>query len=147
MIYDSISEAQIVGLTIFGEARNQPIAGQIAVGAVIRNRLHTNSAKYKNYKGVCLEKLQFSCWNMNDPNYPSLSDLAIKLANNQQIAEPLVRQAIFVGQGIVNWLLLDNTRSSLNYLTKELFYSDKRPLWAKKIRNEQEIGDHIFFTA
>ena len=59
----------ILAGTIYGEARGEDFKGKIAVGVVIRNRFLTR--KYKGdhtITATCLRYMQFSCWNMDDPN-------------------------------------------------------------------------------
>ncbi|VVO24210.1 hypothetical protein PS723_04459 [Pseudomonas fluorescens] len=66
----------ILARTLWGEARGEGLAGQIAVAWTIRNRVNDGKAKSwwgEGYAGVCLKAWQFSCWNKNDPNYAYLS--------------------------------------------------------------------------
>lgn len=52
-------------MTIHAEARGEPLAGQIAVGEVIRNRAKRHVA---SIAAVVLKPNQFSCWSTRDPN-------------------------------------------------------------------------------
>lgn len=142
----NLTDREILTLTIIGEARGEGIEGQVAVGAVIRNRLHANPKKYRNYADVCLEKLQFSCWNPNDPNRPLLLELAQKMIDGQTINDPYLRQCKLVANAIIDWDLLDNTRGAVNYMTTSLFYSSGRPSWAKNPKNTRTLGSHTFFN-
>jgi len=142
----TLSDEEVLALTIIGEGRGEPIEGQVAIGCVNRNRLHHDPAKYKSYKNVCLEKEQFSCWNENDPNRAYLLDLGSRMVNNQAINDIYLRQCIWVAHGIYDWSILDNTKGSLYYLTKKLFY-DNRPSWAKLPQTTPlTIGNQIFFN-
>jgi spore germination cell wall hydrolase CwlJ-like protein len=72
----SEKDRDILARTLWGEARGEGLAGQIAVAWTIRNRVNDGKAKSwwgEGYAGVCLKPYQFSCWNKNDPNYPYLS--------------------------------------------------------------------------
>jgi spore germination cell wall hydrolase CwlJ-like protein len=140
-ILTKLTDPEILELTLFGEARGEPIEGQIAVGCVIRNRLHNNPAKYKSYSDVCLEKEQFSCWNSNDPNYVMLLKMGTNLINGANTTD---RQCAWVAQGIINWAIRDNTNVALHYMTKELFMTN-RPTWAANVKDTQIIGKQIFF--
>jgi len=146
MILDDLSSIDIVGLTIIGEARGEPIEGQVAVGCVIRNRLHSNPAKYNGYHSVCLERKQFSCWNIDDKNRPVLIELAEKLITGRALVDPYFRQCMWVSCGIVSWDIRDNTKGALNYMTTNLFESDGRPGWARNPRNASNFGKQIFFN-
>lgn len=147
MDFSNLSDKEILGLTIIGEARGEPIQGQVAVGCVCRNRLHVMAYKYKNYKDVCLEPMQFSCWNTNDPNRIMLEEIANKMLVGQLINDPWLKQCLLVAQGVVDWIIVDNTKGALNYMTLKQFNSDKKPSWAKNIKNASTIGNQIFFTA
>lgn len=144
--FTALSNIEILGLTIIGEARGEPIEGQVAVGSVIRNRMHYNPGKYHTYYDVCLEKKQFSCWNENDPNRSFLIELVEQLTMGQLLTDPYLRQCMYVSAGIVKWDILDNTGGAINYLTKQLYYSLQKPHWATKAKNVNEIGTQVFFN-
>src|SRR6185503_1533672 len=57
-----LTAAQVVAMTIWAEARAEPIEGEVAVGCVIRNRLLRPARFADTWAGVCLAKWQFSCW-------------------------------------------------------------------------------------
>ena len=130
-------DIKITGLTVFGEARGEPRKGQIAVAQVIRNR-----ALAKNtYPAVeCLRPYQFSCWNKNDPNYPILQAV---LRGKRDIPSVFYRIADSVLNGRV---LLDEVDGARYYMTKRLYYSNKRPSWANKLKVVAVIGNHVFLT-
>jgi spore germination cell wall hydrolase CwlJ-like protein len=43
-------------------------------------------------------------------------------------------------------VLLDEIDGARYYMTKRLYYSDKRPSWANKLKVVAEIGNHVFLT-
>jgi hypothetical protein len=144
---ESLTETEILALTIIGEARGEPIEGQIAVGCVVRNRFHANPSKYRNWHDVCLEPLQFSCWNEFDTNYPFLKESAEKLISGGSIVDPYLRQCIFIAGGVISWDIIDNTKGAKNYMTTALYNSDKKPSWAKVLKSSPiEIGKQIFIN-
>ncbi len=136
-----LSPMEIVGLTIYGEARGEPIEGQIAVGCVIRNRLHMTANK--TYHDIILAPLQFSCWNETDTNRPMLEEMADKIITGQVPIE--VKECLWVAKGIIDWVLKDNTTSAMNYLETSL-YIIKPPKWATKMKVTRQIGNHTFLT-
>ncbi|MFT8135469.1 hypothetical protein ACMYLZ_23150, partial [Salmonella enterica subsp. enterica serovar Enteritidis] len=72
----SDKDRDILARTLWGEARGEGQAGQIAVAWTIRNRVFDGKAKSwwgEGYAGVGLKPGRFSCWNKNDPNYAYLS--------------------------------------------------------------------------
>jgi len=57
-------DRDILARTLWGEARGEGLAGQIAVAWTIRNRVFDGKAKSwwgEGYAGVCLKPWQFSC--------------------------------------------------------------------------------------
>ena len=101
-ILNQLSDIEILGLTIIGEARGEPIQGQVAVGSIAKNRLHSKPAKYKRYHDVVLEPNQFSCWNGDDPNLALLTGLAEEMVNGKFITDIYLKQCMYVAAGIFN---------------------------------------------
>lgn len=68
--------------TVYGEARNQPFEGQVAVAFVIRNRATWDPPSWWGHRvaAVCRHPFQFSCHNVGDPNgavIAALSDTSL----------------------------------------------------------------------
>ena len=139
----SLTSTEVVALTIYGEARNQQIQGQIAVGCVIRNRA---LAKKATYEEICLAPKQFSSWNEGDPNRVILDEMAQKLINGQFLDDIHYEQALWIAEGITESKLIDNTAGARYFLTTDLFFSSKKPSWAAHVINAKTIGNHIFFS-
>src|SRR5437762_6159066 len=74
-----LSPAEILGLTAWAEARNQPVLGLVAVMCVIRNRVRQRYRGANSYADVCFQPLQFSCYNAKDANLPYLLDLGKRM--------------------------------------------------------------------
>ena len=142
-ILKQLSPQEVLGLTIYGEARGEAIEGQVAVGCVIRNRL--NTGKYTTYSQICLENEQFSCWDENDPNYPMLIDLANRLAKEEPITNIHLKQCMYIAVGIKSYALGDNTGGANHYVTKKLL-DEKPPDWAIDRYGDKTIGNHVFFN-
>lgn len=143
-IEDGLSDHEILFLTIVGEARGEPIEGQIAVGNVIMNRV---KATRKSVKHICLAPRQFSCWNDNDPNRPKLEGIIREILKGSYDFEPY-KQIQWVAAGLLEKKIKDNTNGVLNYMTSALFHSVNRPNWAKIPKTDPfKVGDHTFFTA
>src|SRR5437870_6566685 len=140
-----LSPTEQIGLTIIGEARGEPIQGQVAVGCVIRNRFNLSLTKYKNYGDVIFEPLQFSCWNEHDLNYSLLSDLGSKLFEGQKVADIYLRQCMWVAQGIFDGSIMSNVGNRRFYMENSL-YDYRRPKWAAESKTPLVIGKHTFFN-
>jgi hypothetical protein len=60
-VLDRLTDVQILALTLFGEARSEPIEGIVGVGCVIRNRVTAGLDWWgEGYRGVCLAPYEFS---------------------------------------------------------------------------------------
>lgn len=136
-----LDASQIVALTLYGEARGEPIEGRIAVGCVIRNRVR---ARYRgdSYQAVCLAPLQFSCWNTNDPNRPQLIRLATALADGQgaEIDDPVWHETLYVARGIVTDLILDRVGSARHYHAVGVM-----PDWSRHQLPVAQFYRHVFY--
>jgi len=68
----------ILGITIWREARGEGFEGMRAVHHVIANRAFSGRPLWpKDREEVCLQPFQFSCWNPMDPQrklYPKSDD-------------------------------------------------------------------------
>lgn len=141
-----LSPAQILAVTIYGEARGEPTEGQIAVGSVILERVDHHDWDGKTVMEVCLKRWQFSCYNERDPNYGKLLNIAEKW--DQAMATNAALNACF---GIAVGLLtgeIDRTPEiaeshCCNYATAAGAESVK---WDDKMKVVAGIGAHIFFA-
>lgn len=140
---EDLSDLEIFSLTVYGEARGEKVEGQIAVANVIKNRCVNG----KTYRDICLAPYQFSCWNKNDPNRNMLLEIGEQLIHNNKVNNIHLKQIQYLVIGIDIGSLLDNTKRARNYLTKNLYRSEKAPLWAKTMTVTAQIGNHIFGIA
>lgn len=138
----SISDADITALTLYGEVRGESIEGTIAAGNVIRNRV--NKWK-KTYREICLQPNQFSCWNSNDPNYVILIETSEKIFQHEFIGSKY-QEVLWVAIGLMNNQLLDNVNGALYYLTNELYHSPNIPTWARTATYSTRIGNQVYFN-
>lgn len=131
-------EAEVIlAITIYGEARGEPLLGKIAVGHVINNRM--NDKRWPNtIVDVCLQPKQFSCWNENDPNYPTLVRKLWQLKSMDQTYT--WKECLFAAVGVLRDYLKDNTDGANHYHTASI-----HPSWADKMAKTVEIGHHIFY--
>lgn len=128
----------VVARTLWGEARGEGIAGQIAVAWVIRNRVHDTHARSwwgEGYIGVCRRPWQFSCWNLHDPNYPYVSGA-------RPIAPAQWAQALAVAEQVVAGRVADPTDGATHYHAVNLC---PPPAWTKGANCTLVLGGHAFF--
>jgi len=133
--------------TVIGEARGEPIEGQVGVASVIRNRA---LAAKKPYKDICLAHGQFSCWNVNDPNFKLLQKVLSDLDQGNAILDPYLRQSIAVARCVQEMDFLDNTNGAKNYITKDRWKlantrrDEQLDGWINKMITTVILGNHIF---
>ena len=131
-------DRDILARTLWGEARGESLAGQIAVAWTIRNRVTDGKAKSwwgEGYAGVCQKPYQFSCWNKNDPNYAYLS--GAKPIPYREFA-----QAQIAADQVLAGKVPDPTGGATHYYATTM---KKAPAWAAKAKQTLELGGHVFF--
>lgn len=135
-------DIDVLARTIWGEARGEGQAGQIAVGWCIRNRvemdLHGDGKPDwwgEGYAGVCKAKWQFSCWNRNDPN-------SAYLRGEKQIPAAQFIQCREAAIAVIDGHQPDPTGNATHYYSTTM---KTPPAWAKVATRTKKIGRHIFF--
>jgi len=131
-------ERDILARTLWGEARGESPAGQIAVAWTIRNRVFDGKVKSwwgEGYAGVCQKPWQFSCWNKSDPNYAYLS--GVKTIPAAQYA-----QALKAADQVMAGTTPDPTGGATHYYATTM---PKPPVWAKNAKQTLKLGRHVFF--
>lgn len=142
----ALSDFDALWLTLFGEARSEPVEGQIAVACVIRNRVKGARRFGQSYRSVCLKPLQFSCWNEGaDANHTRLMLLATEVVGKFWAATPRMQQLMFLAEGIIGGQLEDRVKGADHYLTTDL-YVTKPPKWTKGQQPVAHVGAHTFFA-
>ncbi|CAI8815774.1 cell wall hydrolase [Pseudomonas chlororaphis] len=131
-------DRDILARTLWGEARGEGLAGQIAAAWTIRNRVNDGRAKSwwgEGYAGVCQAPYQFSCWNKNDPNFPFLSGA-------KPIPVGQFAQALRAADQVIAGTAPDPTGGATHYYATTM---PKAPAWAAKAKQTVRIGQHVFF--
>lgn len=131
-------DRDIFARTLWGEARGEGLAGQIAVAWTIRNRVNDGKAKSwwgEGYAGVCKAPYQFSCWNKSDPNHAYLSG-----------AKPIpfreFSQTQIVADQVIAGTVPDPTSGATHYYSTTM---PKAPGWVKGAKQTLKLGHHVFF--
>ena len=124
-------DIEVLGRTIYGEARGESITGKKAIAAVVLNRF--KSGKWfagQTIAETCQKRMQFSCWNDNDPNKEIITN-----ATKEELSECLeiARMAIDGEFG-------DIVCGACHYHTKQI-----NPKWAVGKVPVVSIGNHLFY--
>lgn len=134
----SEKDRDIFARTLWGEARGESLAGQIAVAWTIRNRVNDGKDKSwwgEGYAGVCQAKRQFSCWNSNDPNFAYLSGA-------RRIPFRELAQARIAADQVIDGKVPDPTGGATHYYAIAM---KTPPTWAAKAKQTLKLGGHVFF--
>jgi N-acetylmuramoyl-L-alanine amidase len=128
------AETFLLARLIYGEARGEPIEGQVAVACVARNRVLHPKIRWwgVGYRDVILKPFQFSCFNEADPNFP-------KLINAHLLRDWV--QWLWIAKGVIDGVLRDNTKGATHYANLSVV----SPHWAAEMRQTAKIGGHTFF--
>lgn len=140
----TLDATEIVALTLWGEARGQPIQGIVAVGNVIANRVRDRERRWgPTWQDICLRRWQFSCWipQGGEANYERMQEMVAEMAGHFPIRDRMMRQCWWVARGIVDDLLTDQTKGANHY------YADTiaPPRWARGQEPTVVIGPHRFY--
>lgn len=131
-------DRDVLARTLWGEARGETLAGQIAVAWTIRNRVFdgkSNSWWGEGYAGVCQKPYQFSCWNKGDPNQPFLS--GVRAIPFRELA-----QARGAADQVIDGKVQDPTGGATHYYALNI---KTPPAWAVKAKQTLVLGGHVFF--
>jgi spore germination cell wall hydrolase CwlJ-like protein len=139
MLYDD-HDVLIAAKTIFGEARNQSIEGQVAIMWVIRHRAERRyGGEVGSVAKACLAPLQFSCWDKDDPNRALLD----------RMGPEKLSQQISLATGVLSGITADPTDGADHYFTivAPIWAERWPPDWAETMRHMVDIGDHTFYNS
>ncbi len=132
-----MTDLQALTLTIWGEARSEPIEGKIAVAMVIRNRVLAHYGGAQTYTDVCLARAQFSAWT---EEAKQMDDAEIELSGGH--ADPVLSLCEEIARATIAGLLADNTGNANHYVTTLLLHTNP-PVWTRGVIG-RPIGSQTF---
>lgn len=141
LIKAALTDEQVVAMTIWAEARAEPIEGEVAVGCVIRNRLMKPRRFQDTWKGVCLAKWQFSCWipQGGEANYRMLMARCESAMAGTATWPP---QASWIAAGIISGAIEDRVSGATHYYAS---WMKTPPKWAIDVVPVAVLGVHRFY--
>lgn len=138
-----MTEQDALCLTIWGEARGEPIEGMIGVAMVIRNRLLTQYRGAKTYVDVCTAKRQFSAWAEEAQQMQAEAEILTGDPDLKHHPDPILRLCWEIARATIAGLLADNTHGSNHYFAISM---SAPPPWAGNQFARAELGRHRFFN-
>lgn len=140
----SLSDTDWVALTLWGEARSEPIEGIIGVANVIRNRVRSGRWG-RSYEAVCLAPKQFSCWipEGGKANYDALQLMKKAIELNGIPQDSLLRTAYWVASGCVDGSMPENVSGAQYYHALSM---KALPAWAVGHVPVARIGHQAFYV-
>jgi spore germination cell wall hydrolase CwlJ-like protein len=143
--------------TIYGEARGSTHADRVGVAWVVRNRLarpgwwtrHPDDGiPDDTIQATCREPMQFSCWNLGDPNRRVLDALEMPAVAgdpvdglHRALADPAFRGCLAAAVAVLDGSEPDPTEGSRHYHTPGV-----APPWSRGRQPVCRIGGHLFFN-
>lgn len=135
-------ERSALALTLWGEARSEPIEGKVAVASVIRNRLELGRWGHL-YEAVCHAPKQFSCWNSGtDANYLALVALTVRVDAGELIEDMAYRECHWIAEGCLSGAMQDRVHGASHYHVAAMH---PRPAWAFDKTPICVISAHAFY--
>ena len=128
-----LSDLMVLAMTILGEAEGECDLGKLAVGWVVRNRKKDRRWP-DTTTGVCLQPMQFSCWNTGSPR------IRVMKAPVSHTTEAAWDECFFAAIGAEFAVEMDPTNGANHYHTTAV-----EPYWADNDKVTLRLGDHIFY--
>lgn len=130
----------VMASTILGEAESETLVGKRAVGCVIINR-----ARDKRWPDdpaeVCLQRLQFSCWNVGSPRIPTM------FRPQSHVSEAMWNDCFRAALEAMFGLEPDPTNGATHYLNPvetRRIRGGSMPSWYDPAKVTATIGAHEF---
>jgi hypothetical protein len=156
-VLSSIGDLAALAVTLDAEGRGDARDGssveeRIAVGCVIRNRVAQPRRFATTYRGVCLQRNQFSCWAAagGAANFARTIGVARALVVGLPLPvsktdSDLLQESLYLAEGIIGGHLLDRVMGATHYLTASL-YNTRPPGWTKGLTPACRVGNQLFFA-
>ena len=141
-----LSPAQLMGLTLWAEARGESLAGKIAVATVIINRVNHRAWDGSTIHEVCLWPMQFSCFNPDDRQRPRMAAFAADMDAAIEKDDRL-KDCVILADGIIRGIAQMDSNILMSRCCQYLTTAAKENVnWWKKMRFIKKIGEHQFYS-
>lgn len=129
------TDVEILAGTLVGEASNQGERGMEAIASVVRNRVWNPRWWGRTWRGVCLARRQFSCWD----------DSVERITRHKMGNTATWRIAVQVAERYMGGDPPDVTDGSDHYYAPRGMAGGRPPRWADPTKFVKKIKDHLFY--
>ena len=143
-IFSNLTEAQIMALTIYGEARGESYDGKVAVGSVILERVDHREWDGDTIHEVCLMPYQFSCYLPGDPNFHALRLIAQDW-ETKAMRSMAMSECYQVATGLIDGIIPRTPEIAAAHCCQYKTIK-ARAAWAKKMKVILTINQHEFYA-
>lgn len=137
-----MTDLEALALTIWGEARGEPIEGKVGVAMVMRNRVLAHYGGQKTFVGVCTAHAQFSAWTEEAAQMQAEYELLTGDPTLAHHPDPDLRLCVEIAKATIAGTLSDNTRGANHYYNPSVV----APVWARTAPTLATLGHHRFLT-
>ena len=156
----ALTDEQALALTMLAEAAGDHAEGgssveeRLAVGCVVRNRVQAVRRWATTFRGVCLERKQFSCWNPGtDANHVRLMALAGRVLAGMADDDPIWTETLYLARGVIAGAILDRIGGATSYYApKAMKPAGAKPAWVflngkngPEHRPTAVVGSQVFY--
>jgi spore germination cell wall hydrolase CwlJ-like protein len=137
-----MEEQKCLATMVYGEARSEPLKGQIAVAFTAINR-----AKNKSVCDVVLKPKQYSIFNNNPALRMAAQSLVIEPVQKNSIDNASWQQATAVASAVLQAKVTDPTGGATHYLADKVMHLKgyHYPQWSKEYKLVMTIDNHKFY--
>ena len=131
-----LADLEIAARTVWGEGRGESWEGKIAIAFTLINRWREDRGQFARddtLATACLRHVQFTAWNMGDPNFEKLHEVQWNDASLRECLKAVLHALDHPGD--------DPTAGARHYHAKSV-----KPSWIKGHRPSAEIGGHLFYN-
>lgn len=146
--YGHLSDAQVMAMTIWGEARGEPRDGKIAVGSVILERVEHRKWDGQTIKEVCFWPYQFSCYLDADPNAHRLMSIAADFGRAAK-GDGSLSECFDIAQGLLDGTVHRDPDIARTHACQYLASWCKKTMsvsWWKDFKFVKRVGGHEFYA-
>lgn len=147
--FHTLTDEQILTLTLWGEARGSRAEQQIALGEVIMNRVE--DGRYgPGVRGVCLKRQAFSCWWEVSVNRDRVLTMATAVVNRERFPSEAAKlaytQLLALAPGIMAGRFEPLVGDALHYHSVPDDKPELWPWWSKGHKPAYVHGPFKFYV-